>query len=71
MRQEITCVRHIWIGGEKIEIDFEGIPLDGMDGILPSQAVEWRQRDAKEGRLVSGFMRTSRFLNKLNKYLKP
>jgi hypothetical protein len=24
----------------KIEIDFEGIPLEGMDGFLPLQAVE-------------------------------
>jgi len=47
----------------KLKLILKRIYLEGVDGILPSQAVEWRQRDAKEGRIVSGFMRTWRFLD--------
>jgi hypothetical protein len=47
------------------------IPLEGMGGILPSQAVELRRSDAKEGRIMSGFTRVWRFLHTLSKYFKP
>ena len=33
---------------EKFEIDFEGIPLEGMKGIVLYQAVEWRRNAANE-----------------------
>jgi hypothetical protein len=48
---------------ENLKFISKETPLEGMDGILPSQAVKWRRSGAKEGCIISGFMRAWRFLD--------
>jgi hypothetical protein len=48
---------------ERLKFISKGNPLEGMEGVLPSQAVEWRRSGAKEGCIVSGFMRACRFID--------